>query len=773
MIDSEKIELLERIKAMKEELKKLEAMITEPEVEDAKKQMKDEIKNAEEELKEKLNKEIEKFNSDSEKINKNIERIKATLILEISVDKMDVTEALVGLTDELKEFENEANSLINDIEVFKEEINKEGLNLSIKDIKNRVKEFKTRLVTLKREQIEKYNIRVEYTNKILAEYKAKVPVNTEVYEYVNGIEVLSVCGATVADWRQNSYLLQLDYKKIIEINNQIKSIDEKLELMNNLFEEFELGIEFIKDKTIELEVLVSDKMSDLELTDAQSKFNNLFDLLLNFGTKLEDARVGKKLTEEELVKLNGKYQSVMVSYLSIQKTLGMQVTKEETEYDKMSKTVDSVGLDVNNFSLKVDALYGLVDYSLSELFNKESLSLVSRFKKIKIDVQKAYDEKVIDDNQYKSLNDRIVYIENKLNETYLKLKNIKMYMLPEDAVFKFLNNSVLGLEQAIDALEKRLDLLEKPIKDRHVRKEIDSIFKKLELEIKQLEKQLEVYKETDLEKYNETKERLDNSKKKLEVLGKKYRRKCPLLVKTVKSAKHFFKKYKKILLIIAGLVAFAMMAHTIIIPAIIHGNIMLAKTVPMLRGPLKVINNLLGGMIGSPINMDKIAFMSESVKFASSAAAIKTLLQGVAMSGFGSAALIAPIVIMIKKLSNKINKVELKQKFVDGKDAVVNGVKKGKDKIAGKVKNKVEEVKTKVEEVNDNRKNKKIDSLAKKEMRNSIKNIIDDYSKSGLTVEEYCKENNIEGFLVDVLKIYDNEVKKNRENLDNRKGGRK
>ena len=42
-----------------------------------------------------------------------------------------------------------------------------------------------------------------------------------------------------------------------------------------------MGIEFIKDKTIELEVLVSDKMSDLELTDAQSKFNNLFDLLLN------------------------------------------------------------------------------------------------------------------------------------------------------------------------------------------------------------------------------------------------------------------------------------------------------------------------------------------------------------------------------------------------------------------------------------------------------------------------------------------------------------
>ena len=532
--------------------------------------------------------------------------------------------------------------------------------------------------------------------------------------------------------------------------------------MNNFSEQMEKEIEFIEEKTLELETLISEEMNALELSEAQIKFDTLFDLILNFGTKLEAARVEKKLTEEDLQKLSGKYQSVMISYLSMQKTLKPQMTKEETEYDKMSKVVDIVGSDVNNFSFKVDALYGLVDYSLSELFNKESLSLISRFEEIKIEVQKAYEEKVIDDNQYKSLNDRIVYIENKLNETQLKLKDTKMYMLPKDAIFRFLNDSVLGLEQAIEALEKQLDLLEKPIKDKNVRKNIDSIFKKLELEIKQLEKQLEVQKETDLEKYNETKERLDNSKKKLDALGKKYRRKCPLLVRTVKSAKHFFKKYKKILLIIAGLVAFAMMAHSIIIPAIMHGNIFLAKTVPALRGPLKVINNLLGGIIGSPINMDSLIFMSDATTFASSAVAIKTLLQGVAMSGFGSAALIAPIVIMIKKLSKKINKVELKQKlalgkskFVDGKSKLVDGVKK------------------KTEKRRNDKKNKKSDSLAKKEMRNSIKSIIEDYSKSGLTVEEYCKENNIEGFLVDVLNMYDEEVKKNRKNLDNKKGGRK
>ena len=68
---------------------------------------------------------------------------------------------------------------------------------------------------------------------------------------------------------------------------------------------------------------------------------------------------------------------------------------------------------------------------------------------------------------------------------------------------------------------------------------------------------LEDNKDKDEQAYKSTKERLRDAKKKLETLGKQYRRKCPLQVRAVKSAKNFFKKYKKILLIIAGLAAFA------------------------------------------------------------------------------------------------------------------------------------------------------------------------------------------------------------------------
>ena len=42
--------------------------------------------------------------------------------------------------------------------------------------------------------------------------------------------------------------------------------------------------------------------------------------------------------------------------------------------------------------------------------------------------------------------------------------------------------------------------------------------------------------------------------------------------------------------------------------------------------------------------------------------------------------------------------------------------------------------------------------------------------RTGLTVEEYCKQNNINGWVADLLFTYDEEVKENREILESKKG---
>ena len=630
---------------------------------------------------------------------KNIEKVKAMLILEVDPEKLNGTDAIEGLTEELKGFEKEAEDLKNDIEIFKAEVNSEGLSLTVEEINSKLKEFKTRLKDLKKTQIEKYNLRVEKTNKLLVEYKAKVPVNTDVYEYVNGLESLELCNTVVRDWQHMSCIKNINYNKLIEMNNAFKSIDEKLDAMKSLTDELNEELNFINDKVIELDVLVTDEMSLDDVLESQTKVEALSDLLLAFGTKLEKVSSEKKITEEEYKKISERYQSYMVSHLTFLQKVGKKPTNGELQYDRISKMVDAFVVDINEFSFKVESLHGKVLLSAKELFEGESKLLGSRFAQISEEIEKMHNDKLIDDNQYESLQKRMADAELKYNDANLKLNESQMYLMNQDLIYSFLNGNIDGLEKTIDSLEKHLDTLEKPIKDRKIRKNIDAIFKRLEAEIKNIEKQLEMNKETDEEKYEATKERLTAVKSKLDGLGKKYRKKCPLLVRAVKSAKNFFKKYKKQLLLIAGLVAFAMMAHSVIIPAIIHGNILLAKTIPALRGPILTINNLLGGMIGTTLHTDSLAFLRDGITLGPGVAS-KCLLQGVALSGLGSAALIAPVVIMIKKLIEKMKTAELKQKLSEGKEKVVSGIKAGTEKVVTGIKNKTEEI-------SENRKNKK------------------------------------------------------------------
>lgn len=778
MENAEKQKILEEIRVLKERIKELEAKIAADEFDNEQLTIDDlenELEEAEKKLRDKLNQEIEKFNVTAEKFRKNIEKVKASLILETDLQNMNITQAIEGLTSELGSLEKEAETLAADIEDFKTEINSEGLTLTEKDIKNKIKEFKTRLVELKKSQIEKYNLRVEFTNKILNEYKEKVPVNTEVYYMVMNMPLLSLCTASVNDWRHNSYLASIDYNKLIEVNNQFKVIDEKIENMKSLADELNQELDFINEKIVELDVIVSDDIGESELTDAQSKVENLSELLLAFGTKLESVMSDKKITQEEYKLISERYQSYMVSYLTFVKAVNKKKPEKESEYDNLVKAVDVLGTNAEKFAFRVDALYGMVSPITKKVFDDEMLALDASYNDILNEVEEKHKEQLIDDNQYNSLINKLNHIREKLTQASLKKDNSKMYMMQEDLIFGFLNGEIDGIEKTLDYVGKLLEAMDKPIKDRKQRKQIDAIFKKLELEIKSLEKQLEENKEVDEEKYNATKERLQAAKKKMENLNKNYRRKCPLLVRTVKSAKNFFKKYKKQLLIIAGLVAFAMMAHTIIIPAIMYGNALMANTSPLLMRVIYPVNKLLAGLIGATQNSQGLWLLANGAAL-NSGAASASLLKGLALSGVGNTMLIAPVVVAVKKLIEKMNMAELKQKLAEGKDKVVGGVKKGFDATKKTIKNGTGKVvggaKKKIAEISDKNKKRKSEMLAMKGMKETIKNTIADYAKSGLSVEEYCEKNNLDEFMADVLRMYDEEVRENRENLDKKRGSK-
>ena len=763
MSNEEKNDILEEIKRLKARIAELEGML---ESEDDERQLRieeleEEIDKKEKELEDALTREVEKVNKDALKIEKNLQMVKATLTLSTEVSEIEVTEELKGLTEEIKEFEEEANKISSELSSFLAEVNSENLQYSAKEIKKKVKEFKTRLRDLKRLQIEKYNLRVEISVKMLESYRVEFSQDEEMMALINEFGSLSKVDVLVNDWRQNSYLSQLNYRALIEFSAKLKIVEIKAneKRVKRSLDELDAKFSAANDRILDLEVLLTEEFSVKLVETADNKLEELSDLLMSIGIDIEKNK--EYIEAGKYNEYNVKYNDFMQSYLFLQKKIrGMAKQMPQPVVDNtddLSKTIDNFALEVDKFNFRISALFGNVYLTTTTIFENELSDLDNKYGDIKQDIEKKYKNNLIDANQYESMSKRMVAIEEQLTYARLKLNDPKMYIMSESLVFIFLNGKIDGVEKTMELLEQTIDKMEKPIKDRKTRKEIDAIFKKLEKEIKSLEKQLEENRETDPVQYKATKERLNNNKKRLEALGKKYRRKCPLLVRAVKSAKHFFKKYKKVILLVAGLVAFGMVSHSVIIPAIMHGNIMLGGLSPVLRGPINAINNLLGGLIGatrSPIGIWSLANGVEINPLAASS----SLLKGLAISGVGTAALVAPVVVMVKKLISKMNAAELKQKLAAAKD-----------KVAETTNKVVTGTREKISEVKDDIKDKRANTQARKDIRNTVREVLKAYEASDLTAEEYCQQNNLDEFWLYFLKSYDSKVENNKE----RKGGRK
>lgn len=347
---------------------------------------------------------------------------------------------------------------------------------------------------------------------------------------------------------------------------------------------------------------------------------------------------------------------------------------------------------------------------------------------------------------------KVSEIRNTIDRARGKLKDPKM--IRDVDVFAFLNGRIDGVEAALDNLETQVDALEKPVKDRNVRKQIDAIIKKLEDEIKDIDQQLEKYKDEDPVKYQATKERLNNVKDRLDKVSKKYRAKCPLLVRAVKSAKDFLKKHKKAALIIAGLAAIALVHATVgpmLIPAIMHGNAMIGTAAPSLAGYTDFTNNILGGLIGATKTAKGGWLLANGVRIGANLSST-SLLKGLAISGVGTAALVTPIVVSIKKLVEKMKKSELKKKLEEEND-------KNAKKIERKKKEKDDKNKS------DKKKTKRADKMA----IDYLAKLFKQYSKlkNEMSLDEFCEKNELSDEEKAILQYLESQSKENVENLNN------
>lgn len=705
--------------------------------------------------------ELGKFREKSDRINDQLKEMDKKLVLGDEND-LDVTEAINGLDSEIKELREMASVILSDMDSFRLSTESADFSMSPSEIKKTVDGFTKRFKELKIKHQEKYNARVEYTNNKIDELKALNVEDEEVKAMIDSLTKLDRSDNVIKSWNQTNYLKNIDYNKLVEVNKMIAEIQNRLGVKKTPTDS---GVEGLEAEVSEIERVLSSVEAELETELSDERINELNQDLSLTGNSINDFRQKlefnkDKLTEEEYNNYKKRADDAETKLNELRGKLGKGVTYSN-DYKELEGKVNELSADVDRLDLDIEALHGHITEGGKLVFEGRVNTLEGRLNELVTEVESKKDS--MDENQYNSLMDKVTRMQEKLENTKDKVKDPGM--IKGTDIYAVLNGEIDGLEQALTNLETQIDKLEKPIK-REDRKNIDTIVKHLEKEINRLSKLVEQYKENDPEKYNSTVERLNNLKDRLDKVGKEYRKKCPLMVKAVKSAKNFFKKHKKACLIIAGLAAMALVSHHVLIPALMHGNIMIAGTTPALRPFIKFTNNILGGMINASKVLVKIGDASQALcwRLANGAiinpsCAASSLLKGLAISGISSTALVAPLVVAIKKLVEKMKTVELKQKLSEGLEKGKNSV----NTLTGNVKDKMKKVKK------EKNPNKKAQLITEKELTK----LLIDYRRSGASsVDEYLSTHELSEDEINILKSYEVILNKNIEENTSRKRGK-
>ena len=647
----------------------------------------------------KLEEKISDFKSKQVRIEKEIHILNSKLVLG-SINDLNVTEAIVGLGIEVDELKKSGEKILEEMREFEISINSSDFSISPSEINNKIKEFTFRCKELKIMHQNKYNARVRWTNKKIEEYRTMVFVDDEVRELVDRLSILEESNSDIDSYTNNKYSKMMDYNKLIEVNNLIVEIENKLQLKN---EEVQKNLDANID---EIEKLINDLDKNQNFTEVENLMV-AFGQLLGANNKVSNYNDYKTRLDNASQKLNEIRNRIVY----------------ENTYKEFDSNIKLLSLSVNNLDNMIDSLKGKIDESGQlELLNMGK-EYKNRLETIKKDLESKKNS--MDINQYNSLMNKLVEIEKNLDVIDEKVNHPEM--IKDADIFDILNKKINELGISINELDSKIANTDK-FSNREDRKDIDGKLKELEDRIVKYDKWLNENKDENIEKYNFNLEELNKLKVKFNELNGEYRKKCPLLVRGVKSAKNFFKKHKKACLIIAGIAAMSLVSYHVLIPAIMHGNIMIAGTTPALRPFIKFTNNILGGIIGATKDSVGLWTLKNGVCINPSCAA-SSLLKGLAISGVYSTPYVAALVIAIKKLVEKMKKAELKVKLSEG-------LEKGKEKVKNTTNNAVEKVKNIKTSIPKN-----YDKLCK------------EYIKSGMSLEEFCKEYGLNEKEMEIIKL--------------------
>lgn len=572
-----------------------------------------------------------------------------------------------------------------------------------------------------------YNYKVNYVNKKIEELKNKEGLSEELSNKITSLNLLKELDVFPKLYNDTKYYDKETWDKTEEIIKEVNDIyseifkDEKKEedILDSQIEGLQEDVVKFKDRIDNILSLSDDDRKKLEKELKQ--FTNIFNYYKEFS--LPDYIYVKYENNEE--KIN-KYEELFSNFEKVVNHYNEVFSKTKNERGQLEFRLDIVNDRIGVLSEAIYNSFRTDDYKVGDnlkTWNNNYEEISNEIKDIEDKIKNS--DKLPNDVKNNLFNDIDKY-KKSLNELYDKMSALED-LNNKDRMDKRLND----FEKEINSLKKDIESFDKS--DKKAKKHINKRIRILNRNLMIYNISLLKVKKEEPEKYESLKSRYDKIKEDYSNVKKDFRGKCPLKVTKVKSAKDLLSKHKKILLIGAGLIAFALLSYHVLIPAIIQGFNMIGFTTPALKPITDGFNKILTGFIGGRINQyEQIILANGSI--INPSAAKSSLLKGIAISGINSTLLITPI---LKSISLLGKKMDVKQKIVEGYTKGTTVVKNTVGNVSNKVKNSefVQNIVQKKEE-------KKYDKLLAKYFSS------DDKSK---TIEEFFKDDELSDEDINIL----------------------
>lgn len=650
---------------------------------------------------------------------------------------------------------NDINSLIvevGDLKKYKDNLVLTEEELSL--VNNAFDKLKTNLVNLKNKHIHVYNEKVNLVNRridILTSKLNKDELETDIVNLLSKLDKIEECSVFIdGKWDQNEYLNTLEYDKLNNMNNYLEDICKELNIkLDDSFDLFDRS-NYINNEINKISVALNGELSLPEINTLLKKCATLFERVVELDIERELLRT--KLSKEMFSKYNEKANTFRDKITNNEKQLLVKksnLVKTSNEYAMLSNELDQINEKYDVFEVKINEHNGEYTEEAISIMNNHLDNLSKDVLKVKDEIKEYNDKGILTKEQLDNIYKKVTIIANK-HETIKNKVNYEPSLLNENDRGKSIYTFISKCENKIDDFRKKVSGVEsiKGEKRREFNKSLNEITKNVE----HFEGLLNSCKELIPDKCDELEVRINDLRQKYDEICNEYDGKCSLCVKSVRSVKKLYKKHKKLGLISAGLSSLSLLTSSFtLIPAIMHGNTVLANAMPGLKGMFDVFNRILGGAIGATFTSEGVWKLARGVVLSASVATT-SLLKGLAMLTGGAVALLSPtfvpqMIMQIKKLVDKIKTSELKEKLSDS-------YHKGAQKV--------DEFK---KQVNERR--------SEKQTSNEYDDLFLEYLYSKDSLDEFCKRKGISGTGKKLLKIKEEKKlfieKMNKEEEENLK----